>query len=27
LGEGNYAWRFVPVAGMTFTDRGSARCH
>ena len=26
LGEGEYAWRFVPVPGLTFTDRGSARC-
>jgi acid phosphatase type 7 len=22
-----YEWRFVPVAGETFTDSGSARCH
>jgi len=27
LGEGEYAWRFVPVGGLTFTDSGSARCH
>ena len=27
LGEGRYSWRFVPVAGEKFTDRGSARCH
>ena len=26
LGEREYAWRFVPVGGLTFTDRGSARC-
>ena len=23
----SYAWRFVPVAGGTFTDSGSAACH
>ncbi len=22
-----YAWRFVPIAGKTFTDSGSTRCH
>ena len=22
-----YDWEFVPVAGSTFTDKGSARCH
>ena len=22
-----YAWRFVPIAGQTFTDAGSGRCH
>jgi hypothetical protein len=22
-----YEWRFIPVAGETFTDSGSARCH
>jgi hypothetical protein len=27
LGEGEYAWRFRPVAGLTFSDRGSASCH
>jgi acid phosphatase type 7 len=27
LGEGRYGWRFVPVKGLTFTDRGVARCH
>jgi Calcineurin-like phosphoesterase len=26
LGEGAYSWRFVPVPGLTFTDRGSGRC-
>jgi hypothetical protein len=26
LGRGAYAWRFVPEAGRTFEDRGSARC-
>jgi hypothetical protein len=23
----SYTWEFVPVAGKTFTDQGSARCH
>jgi hypothetical protein len=23
----SYDWRFVPIAGSTFTDRGSTRCH
>jgi hypothetical protein len=27
LGEGRYAWRFVPVAGRTYTDRGTGTCH
>jgi acid phosphatase type 7 len=27
LGEGGYRWRFVPVAGKTFTDAGSTACH
>jgi acid phosphatase type 7 len=27
LGDGEYAWRFVPVSGLTFSDRGSASCH
>ncbi len=27
LGEGEYAWRFEPIKGLTFSDRGSARCH
>src|SRR2546425_798413 len=27
LDDGNYAWQFVPIAGKTFTDTGSASCH
>jgi hypothetical protein len=27
LGAGVYNWRFVPVAGETFTDSGTGRCH
>jgi hypothetical protein len=27
LRPGAYDWQFVPVAGRTFTDAGSARCH
>lgn len=27
LGPENYSWDFVPVAGATFTDSGSDRCH
>ncbi len=27
LHSGSYAWQFVPVAGESFTDSGSARCH
>src|SRR5205085_1349076 len=27
LDDGGYRWRFVPVAGETFADTGSARCH
>jgi hypothetical protein len=27
LRAGGYDWEFVPVAGSTFTDRGSANCH
>lgn len=23
----NYSWQFVPVAGQTFTDSGSSKCH
>jgi len=27
LGEGTYAWSFVPVEVDTFTDAGSGACH
>ena len=27
LADGGYSWAFVPVAGKTFTDTGSASCH
>jgi hypothetical protein len=27
LGSGNYEWEFVPVAGKTYTDRGTGTCH
>jgi acid phosphatase type 7 len=27
LGEGGYRWKFVPVAGRSFTDAGSTACH
>jgi len=27
LNPGSYAWRFVPVAGKTFTDSGTKSCH
>ena len=27
LSDGAYTWEFVPVAGKTFTDRGSGTCH
>ncbi len=27
LRASSYEWEFVPIAGQTFTDRGSARCH
>jgi acid phosphatase type 7 len=27
LAEGTYDWHFVPVAGATFTDRGTGTCH
>jgi hypothetical protein len=27
LYDDSYAWRFVPVAGQTFTDSGSTACH
>lgn len=26
LGEGTYAWQFIPVAGQTFTDSGTGTC-
>ena len=27
LGDGTYAWQFIPVAGQTATDSGSGSCH
>ncbi len=27
LGAGTYSWQFVPIAGQSFTDTGSASCH
>jgi len=27
LGAGSYDWQFVPVAGKTFTDKGTGYCH
>lgn len=27
LRSGSYSWKFVPIAGRTFTDSGSDRCH
>ena len=27
LNSGSYAWKFVPVAGKTFTDSGTTSCH
>jgi acid phosphatase type 7 len=27
LNAGSYSWKFVPVAGRTFTDSGTDRCH
>ncbi len=27
LRPGSYAWKFVHVAGKTFTDSGTTRCH
>ncbi len=27
LHDGSYEWRFVPVAGSTYTDTGSGQCH
>jgi len=27
LHDGSYDWKFIPVAGATFTDSGSGTCH
>jgi hypothetical protein len=27
LSDGSYTWEFVPVAGKTFTDKGTDTCH
>ncbi len=27
LHDGSYDWKFIPVAGKTFTDSGSGKCH
>lgn len=27
LSAGGYAWKFLPVAGETFTDSGTGQCH
>jgi calcineurin-like phosphoesterase family protein len=27
LGAGTYTWKFIPVAGQSFTDSGSGTCH
>jgi acid phosphatase type 7 len=27
LHSGSYDWKFVPVAGKTFTDSGTTKCH
>jgi hypothetical protein len=27
LGADSYNWKFVPIAGQTFTDSGSGSCH
>jgi acid phosphatase type 7 len=27
LAAGSYSWKFVPIAGKSFTDSGSDRCH
>ncbi len=27
LGAGSYSWKFLPVAGKTFTDSGTTTCH
>ena len=27
LSAGGYAWKFLPVAGQSFTDSGTGQCH
>jgi hypothetical protein len=27
LGDGQYEWEFIPIAGQLVTDRGSGTCH
>ena len=27
LAAGSYSWKFVPIAGQSFTDSGSGQCH
>jgi hypothetical protein len=27
LNAGSYAWKFLPIAGQTFTDSGTGTCH
>ncbi len=27
LAQGSYSWKFLPIAGQTFTDAGSGTCH
>ncbi|HYI21508.1 MAG TPA: PKD domain-containing protein [Candidatus Limnocylindrales bacterium] len=27
LGDGEFEWEFIPIAGQAFTDRGSGSCH
>jgi hypothetical protein len=27
LSAGSYTWKFLPVAGETFTDSGTGQCH
>jgi hypothetical protein len=27
LGAGSYSWKFLPVAGQSFTDSGTGTCH
>ena len=27
LRDGSYDWRFIPIAGQSFTDAGSGSCH